>query len=73
MKKVIINVDGGVVEIERNDGVNIGIIDYDLEEYERDEITGDEDVIIEVYGGVADVTKCPDNVEVEIIDNDTLD
>jgi len=27
-------------------------------------------VIIEVYGGVADVTQCPDDVEVEIIDHD---
>ena len=27
-------------------------------------------VIIEVYGGVADCTSCPDDVEVIIIDHD---
>jgi len=27
-------------------------------------------VIIEVSGGVADVTQCPEGVEVEIIDHD---
>ncbi len=27
-------------------------------------------VIIEVLGGVAEVTQCPSNVEVEIIDHD---
>ena len=27
-------------------------------------------VIIEVLGGVAEVTSCPENVEVEIIDHD---
>jgi len=27
-------------------------------------------VIIEVTGGVTDVTQCPDDVEVEIIDHD---
>lgn len=27
-------------------------------------------VVIEVSGGVADVTECPDDVEVEIIDHD---
>ncbi len=27
-------------------------------------------VVIEVLGGVADVTQCPDDVEVEIIDHD---
>ena len=30
-------------------------------------------VIIEVSGGVADVTSCPDDVEVEIIDHDNED
>ncbi len=30
-------------------------------------------VIIEVLGGVAEVTQCPDDVEVEIIDHDNLD
>ena len=27
-------------------------------------------VIIEVLGGVAEITQCPDQVEVEIIDHD---
>lgn len=30
-------------------------------------------VIIEVSGGVAEVTSCPENVEVEIIDHDNLE
>ncbi len=30
-------------------------------------------VLIEVLGGVADVTQCPDDVEVEIIDHDNRD
>jgi len=29
-------------------------------------------VIVEILGGVAEVTSCPDNVEVEIIDHDIL-
>ena len=27
-------------------------------------------VVIEVHGGIAEVTECPDDVEVEIIDHD---
>jgi hypothetical protein len=30
-------------------------------------------VVIEVYGGVAEVTSCPDDVDVEIIDHDNLE
>jgi len=30
-------------------------------------------VVIEVYGGVADITKCPKSVEVKIIDHDDLE
>ena len=30
-------------------------------------------VVIEVYGGVADCTECPSDVEVEIIDHDNLE
>lgn len=30
-------------------------------------------VVIEVSGGVAEVTKCPKNVEVIIIDHDNLE
>lgn len=48
------------------------------EEVDRPE-TGEEskkrpaNVVIEVSGGVADVTRCPEGVEVEIIDHDNRD
>jgi len=29
-------------------------------------------VVIEVYGGIADVTSCPPGVDIEIIDHDNL-
>lgn len=52
---------------------------YELVHYEEPDATkdfrlaeeSDRKVVLEVHGGVADVTQCPDGVEVDIIDHDS--
>ena len=54
---------------------------YELVHYDEDDITKSrsvaikpkKNVVIEGYGGVADVTQCPAGVEVDIIDHDNRD
>lgn len=72
MKKVIISVNGGRADVELNEGVNIAIVDYDVNEKYDLIVDGTEDVVIEVSGSIAEFTKCVKGVEVEIIDYDNL-
>jgi glutathionylspermidine synthase len=73
MKNVVIEVNGGFVDVIANkEGLNVLIIDHDVEE-EKEQPTGKEDVIIEVFQGLPDVTYCKEDIEVEIIDNDVIE
>ncbi|WP_250635640.1 hypothetical protein [Bacillus subtilis] len=72
MKKVIISVRGGVVDIHKNDSnISIEIIDWDNEnQHQIVKSKKENDIVIEVSGGVATCTQKPSDIEVEIIDYD---
>jgi len=51
---------------------SVGLIEIQLENEAKAKPVKPK-VVIEVSGGIADVTSCPDGVDVEIIDHDNLE
>lgn len=62
------NDDGGCCTGSKNEAIEMAMLQAMSKKKEKKEKK--RKVVIEVEGGVADVTECPDDVEVEIIDHD---
>lgn len=73
MKKVILTVSGGCVDIEKNEyNIPITIVDYDNEDI-LEEKYPDNFLVVQVIGGVAVVHQQPEDVQVNIVDYDNID
>lgn len=74
MKRVIISVRGGVAEIHENDpNASIVIVDWDIEnQHEMVKSKKENDIVIEVSGGVATCSHKPSDIQVDITDYDNL-
>lgn len=71
MKRIVISVKGGKLTIIENEGnYQVVIIDKDIDIEEVIELTGKEDVIIELCKGARDVKKCREDLELVFINID---
>ncbi|MGG0667740.1 hypothetical protein ABE073_04340 [Lederbergia citrisecunda] len=71
MKRIVISVKGGKLTITENEGnFQVVIIDKDADLEDVIELSGKEDVIIELCKGARDVKKCREDLELIFINVD---
>ena len=69
MKRIVISVKGGKLTVTENEGnYHVTIIDKDIDPDDVIELSGKEDVIIELCKGAADVKKCREDLELIFLD-----